>query len=93
MFKSLGKSLSVLFAAAAIVAGATALSGANEPASATAKLGKADRLDIRATGPKCSEQAWPYYEAGCVKGSAKADPTRTVRIVTSDKISATTVSR
>jgi len=87
MFKSFGKTLSVLFAAAAIVGSATVLSGASEPASATVKLGKGDRLDIRTTAPKCSDQAWPYYEAGCVKG-----PARTVRIVTSDRISGT-VSR
>jgi hypothetical protein len=87
MFKIVAKTLSVLFAAATIVGSATVLSGASEPASVSAKLGKGDRLDIRAVGPKCSEQAWPYYEASCVKGSAK-----TVRIVTANKIS-TTVSR
>lgn len=87
MFKSVGKTLSVLFAAAAIVGGATVFSGASEPASATVKLGKGDRLDIRTPAPKCSDQAWPYYDAACVKGSA-----RTVRIVTSDRLSRT-VSR
>jgi hypothetical protein len=91
MFKSVGKTLSVLFAAAAIVGSATVLSVASEPASVTAKLGKGDRLDIRAAGPKCSEQAWPYYAAACVKGSDNR-PAKAVRIVTSDRMSGT-VSR
>ena len=82
----------MLVAAAAIVGGATVLSGASEKASVTLPLHsvKGDRLDLRTTGPDCSQQAWPYYEASCVKdrrhamGQAKA-----ARIVTADRVAAT----
>jgi hypothetical protein len=89
MFKSVARTLSVLLAAAVIVGSATVLSPASEKTSITVTVnaGKGDRLDAPAAGPKCSEQAWPYYEAACLKGQI-----RSVRIVTSDRISAT-VSR
>jgi hypothetical protein len=56
-------------------------------ASAPLNSGKGDRLDIRPLGTLCSEQAWPYFEAGCVRdrrmalGQAKA-----ARIVAADRI-------
>ena len=67
---------------------------ANTVSASAPNSGKADRLDIRAIGPKCSEQAWPYYEADCVKGSppsADASQDRPHRHV--GQISGTTVSR
>jgi hypothetical protein len=89
MLKVLPKTISAI-AAAALVAGAiTVLPGASDQVSASAPLnsGKGDRLDIRAVGPQCSQQVWPYYEAGCLKdlrqpmGRAKA-----VRIVSPDRV-------
>lgn len=80
------RTLSVLAAAAAIVGAATVLSGASEKAAVTLKAGKGDRLDIRAAGPDCSRQAWPYYEAACVKA---ANPSKATRIVTTDRLPAT----
>ena len=92
MLKNFSRTMSVIVAAAAIVGGATVLSGASETASATVPFnsGKGDRLDIRATGPQCSEKAWPYYEAGCVKDRRQAQgQAKAARIVTADRVSAT----
>ena len=47
---------------------------------------KGDRLDIRPVGPTCSEQAWPYYEANCLRDLNRPDGQgRTVRMVTTDR--------
>jgi hypothetical protein len=92
MAKSFSKTISVLVAAAAIVGGATVLSGASEKTSVTVPItsGKGDRLDIRAIGPDCSKQAWPYYEASCVKDRREAtSQAKPARIVTADRVSAT----
>jgi hypothetical protein len=89
MLKSVSKTISVLVAAAAIVGGATVLSRATETASVTVHLtsGKSDRLGIRTAGPDCSKQAWPYYEAGCVKDRREAtSQAKPARIVTADRL-------
>jgi hypothetical protein len=76
-------------ALAALLAGtATILTSFSDKVVASAPMhsGKSDRLDIRPLGAQCSEQAWPYFEANCVRdkraamGHAKAP-----RIVTSDR--------
>jgi hypothetical protein len=79
----------MLVAAAAIVGAATVFSGASETTSVTVPInnGKGDRLDIRAVGPNCSQQAWPYYEAHCVKDSRQAmSQAKAARIVTPDRV-------
>ena len=89
MLKSVSKTIAVLVAAAAIGGGATVLSGATETASVTVPLtsGKSDRLDIRAAGPDCSKQAWPYYEAGCVKDRRETtSQVKPARVVTADRL-------
>ena len=59
-------------------------------ASTPLNSGKGDRLDIRPIGTQCSQQAWPYYEANCLRdrrtsiGQAKA-----ARVVTADRIGTT----
>ncbi len=76
-------------AAAVVAAALTIISGASGKVSASAPLnsGKGDRLDIRVVGPKCSQQAWPHYEPGCIKdrkmpmGQAKA-----VRVVSTERV-------
>ena len=57
-------------------------------ASAPIHSGKGDRLDIRAIGTQCSEQAWPYFEANCLRDKrvALGKVGRTARIVTADRI-------
>jgi hypothetical protein len=82
------RALSALAVAAVIAAAITVLPGASEKVSASTPLnsGKGDRLDIRAAGPNCSEQAWPYYEAGCVKDRRQPmSHAKATRIVTPDR--------
>ena len=57
-------------ALAALVAGtATILPAFSDKVVASAPIhsGKGDRLDIRPLGVQCSEQAWPYFEANCLR--------------------------
>ncbi len=57
-------------AAAAIVAACLVLIpilSAQVQASVPAPGGKADRADARPLADACSQQAWPYYEAGCLR--------------------------
>jgi hypothetical protein len=37
------------------------------------------------TGPKCSEQIWPYYSNDCLGFRADATPSATVRVVRVDQ--------
>jgi hypothetical protein len=49
-------------------------------------LTKSDRLDIRTVGRNCSEQAWPNFEASCLRNAeAKTIKIREVRLVTTDR--------
>ena len=70
---------------AALVAGAwIILPGASNAVVASAPLtsGKGDRLDYRPLGSQCSEQAWPYFEHGCLRDQrAVKGQARTVRLV------------
>jgi hypothetical protein len=89
MLKSSSKTISAVVAAAVIAGAVAMISGTSGKVSASAPLnsGKGDRLDIRVVGPKCSQQAWPNYEPGCIKdrkmpmGQAKA-----VRVVSADRV-------
>lgn len=83
------KAISAVSAAAVIAAAITILPGASDEVAASAPIlnaGKADRLDLRPTGKDCSQQAWPHYEAGCVRNNrqafGKASP---VRVVSADR--------
>jgi len=61
------KALSAVAIAAFIAAALTVLPGfaPRVEASVPTALAKGDRLDIRATGTDCSQQAWPNYEPSC----------------------------
>lgn len=86
---SLTRTIPALVAAAAIAGALTVWPGASGSVSASAPLnsGKGDRLDIRAAGAKCSQQAWPYYEAGCVKDRRQTmSQAKPVRIVTTNRV-------
>jgi hypothetical protein len=86
-YKAYG-SISVIALAVLIAGTATILATSSDQVVASAPIhsGKGDRLDIRPLGTKCSEQAWPYFEANCLRdrrmslGQAKA-----ARIVTADR--------
>lgn len=79
-------------AAAAVIAGAAVLIpnlAENVEAHGAQTSGKSDRLDLRTYGSDCSQHAWPYFEARCLRNVAS--PTRravVVRIVTTDRLSA-----
>jgi hypothetical protein len=48
---------------------------------------KGDRLDARPLGSACSEQAWPYFEAGCLRDQRAAQGrAKSVRIISADRI-------
>jgi len=79
------KAISAVSAAALVAGAITVLPGASDQVAAShpaLNAGKTDRLDIRPVGPNCSEQAWPHYEASCVKNRrmafGKAQPVRVV---------------
>jgi hypothetical protein len=77
-------------ALAALIAGAiTILPGASDEveASPPVAVAKSDRPEFRPVAPACSEQAWPYYEAGCLKDRRAQDgEAKATRIVTADRI-------
>ena len=89
MQKSFSKTVSAMVAAGLIAGALTVLPGASNKVVASAPLnsGKSDRLDVRPIGNRCSEQAWPYFEAGCVRDKRNAmGQAKAVRVVTADRI-------
>ena len=81
------KALSAIAVAAAIAAGLTLLPGfaPQVEASTPQALARADRLDIRPAGSGCSQQAWPNFEASCLRRAGTRTLVRPVRIVTTDR--------
>jgi hypothetical protein len=79
------KALSAIAVAAFIAAALTVLPGfaPSVEASVPVALAKADRLDIKPVGRSCSEQAWPNFEASCLRNpSAKTVSIQQARLVT-----------
>ena len=51
--------------------------------------GEGDRLDIRPSGAQCSEQAWPHFEANCLRDKRTAmGQAKLARVVTADRLGA-----
>lgn len=77
-------------AAAAIVAGAFVafLSFAMQAeANAHVPGAKGDRADARPLAADCSQRAWPYFEAGCLRDTRNPyGQARSVRIVSTDRV-------
>jgi hypothetical protein len=49
--------------------------------------GKADQIVQRPLGSDCTEQAWPYYAASCLRDRTQAaGQARVVRVVTIDRL-------
>jgi len=89
MLKNSSKAVSAVVVAALIAGGVTLLTGSSDKVVASAPLnsGKGDRLDIHPIGKRCSQQAWPYFEARCTRDRRQATgQPRNVRIVTTDRI-------
>jgi hypothetical protein len=75
---------------AAVAAGAfvTAISLADQ-VDARAAGPKGDRADARPLGGQCSEHAWPYFEASCLRDTRNAfGQAHSFRVVTADRLAA-----
>jgi hypothetical protein len=82
------KAISAIAIAAFVAAALTVLPGfaPQVEASVPVALAKADRLDIRPVGRDCSQQAWPNFEASCLRtAGAKAANIREARLVTAER--------
>ena len=85
------KAISAITLAALIATALTILPGfaPSVEASVPQALAKSDRLDIRPVGKDCSQQAWPNFEASCLRvaGSKSTAPSmiREARLVTADR--------
>jgi hypothetical protein len=83
------KAISAVAAAALGAAIVLALPGFSPEVEAgtPAPIVKSDRLDIAMAAPTCSEQAWPYYQANCLRDRNRSSgQARTVRLVTTDRV-------
>jgi hypothetical protein len=81
------KAVSAIAVAALVAAALTVLPGfaPQVEASVPQALAKADRLDIHHIGPNCSQQAWPNFEAACLRGAGSKAMIREARLVTADR--------
>ena len=89
MMKKFGGSVSAVALAALLAGMVTILTSFSDKVVASAPMhsGKSDRLDIRPLGTQCSEQAWPYFEANCVRDKRAAmGQSKAPRIVTADRL-------
>jgi hypothetical protein len=82
------KTLSALAFAGVVAAALTVLPGfaPQVEASVPQALAKADRLDIRPVGRDCSQQAWPNFEASCLRKAGTRANIREARLVTASRI-------
>ena len=81
------KAISAIAFAALIATALTILPGfaPTVEASVPQALAKSDRLDIRNVGKDCSQQAWPNFEASCLRGAGTKSMIREARLVTADR--------
>ena len=88
MTKKFFRSISAIALASLIAGTVTILPNFSGKVVASAPIhgGKGDRLDIRPPGTRCSEQAWPYFEANCLRDKRMAmGQAKSARIVTADR--------
>ena len=82
------KALSAIAVAAFVAAALTVLPGfaPQVEASVPQVLAKGDRLDVKSIGRDCSENAWPNFEASCLRVAGTKNSTiREARLVTADR--------
>lgn len=81
------KTISAVGIAAFVAAALTVLPGfaPTVEASVPQPLAKSDRLDIRTIGKDCSQQAWPNFEASCLRQAGSKANIREARLVTADR--------
>jgi hypothetical protein len=77
------KALSAIAIAAFITAALTVLPGfaPQVEASVPVVLTKGDRLDVRLIGKDCSKQAWPNFEASCLRVAGTKAMPREARLI------------
>ena len=81
------KALTAITFAALIASALTILPGfaPTVEASVPQALAKGDRLDIRTVGKDCSQNAWPNFEASCLRVAGSKSMIREARLVTADR--------
>ncbi|MGJ5180479.1 hypothetical protein ACQR16_24930 [Bradyrhizobium oligotrophicum] len=81
------KALSAIAAAGFVATALTVLPGfaPEVAASVPQPLAKGDRLDFRPIGRDCSQQAWPNFEASCLRTAGTKATIREARVVGVDR--------
>ena len=81
------KAISAIAVAAFVAAALSILPGfaPQVEASVPQALAKGDRLDIHTVGRNCSVQAWPNFEASCLRVAGSRIMIRQARLVTADR--------
>ena len=81
------KAISAVAAAALVAAALTILPGfaPKVEASVPQVLAKGDRLDVHLAGRDCSQQAWPNFEASCLRVAGSKSTIREARLVTAPR--------
>ena len=81
------KAISAIAVAAFVAAALSILPGfaPQVEASVPQALAKGDRLDIHSVGRNCSDQAWPNFEATCLRVAGSKIMIRQARLVTADR--------
>ena len=81
------KAISAIAFAAFIATALTILPGfaPTVEASVPQALAKSDRLDIRTVGKDCSQQAWPNFEASCLRAAGTKNVIREARLVSANR--------
>ncbi len=85
------KSIYAVTAAAAIAAAFVVLTSLSPQVQAHGPVYgvKADRVDARTIGSKCSQREWPYFEAACLRDPRQPfGQARQVRIIPLDRLPA-----
>jgi hypothetical protein len=82
------KALSAIAVAAFVAAALTTLPGfaPEVAASVPQPLSKGDRLDAHPIGRDCSQQAWPNFEASCLRAAGTKSTVREARTVGVDRL-------
>jgi hypothetical protein len=81
------KALSAVAIAALVATALTTLPGfaPKVEAGVPAPLAKTDRLDVVTASPNCSQQAWPNFDASCLRALGAKTAVREARLVTADR--------
>lgn len=89
MYKTIFASLAIALTGAAFITFSPAMTDrveAGTPQNAAPIIAKSDRLDARPIGRQCSDRAWPYFEAGCLRGQTLNAKPAAVRVVSADRV-------